>query len=187
MTLMKMECKATILIKEIDISRLMTFTEQVKSGKLNKMRSWDSKKSHYDDVFSYGKSSGGEYRQGQGSSKGTPQKFDKEKEANPKVQGDVKKGGAIPPKCSRCGMNHMEECIRGTNGFFRGGKTEHKITECPNVTNKYKEGCPQSQVAQRWKVQNSSQACSGGPYCNRFYALHARQEVDEAPDMVIVC
>lgn len=41
--LIKMKCKSVILIKEMDISKLMTYDEQVKSEKLQKIRMRESK------------------------------------------------------------------------------------------------------------------------------------------------
>lgn len=93
--LVKMEYKATKLIKEMDVSRFMTYAEQVESEKLQKMRMKESKRVHFNGGFSNAKSGGGRFQQGQGSSKGAPQRFDEDRVSNPKAQGDVVKGGVI--------------------------------------------------------------------------------------------
>lgn len=55
-----------MLIKEMNLTRFMTYTEQVESKKLLKIRATESKKAHYDDGLSYGKYSGGRFQHDQG-------------------------------------------------------------------------------------------------------------------------
>lgn len=54
----------------------------MESEKLQKMSTMELQKACYDGVFPYGKSAGGQFQQGQRSSKDTHQRFDKEKGAN---------------------------------------------------------------------------------------------------------
>lgn len=61
-----------------------------------------------------------------------------------------------------------------------------KIFECPSVSKKESEGRPQGQVTQIGQVQQGAQAHQGGgPHNNRFYALHAIQEVEKSLDMIM--
>lgn len=56
--LVKMECKAMILIKQMYISRLMTYAKQVESEKLQKMTMKESKRAHFNGAFTHAKSDG---------------------------------------------------------------------------------------------------------------------------------
>lgn len=47
----KMECKSSMLIKEMDISWLMTHAKQIKCEKLQKIRMVVSKKTYFDSGF----------------------------------------------------------------------------------------------------------------------------------------
>lgn len=71
------------------------------------------------------------------------QRFDKENGSNPKAQGEVMNGGAIPPRCPNCGRNYVGEWLRGTNACFDCGIMRPKIFESPNFANKGKEWHPQ--------------------------------------------
>lgn len=86
------------------------------------------------------------FQQNHRSSKGTNQGV---KVPASKEQGDIAKGGAISPRCPKCGRNHGGDCLRGTNTFFGCRKMGHKIVECPNIATKGKEGKPQGEGAQR--------------------------------------
>lgn len=63
------ECKDAMLIKELDMSWLMTYAEQVEIKKLQKMRMRKSKGAHFNGGFSHAKFSGCHFQQDQGSSK----------------------------------------------------------------------------------------------------------------------
>lgn len=89
-----------------------------------------------------------------------------------------------PPRCLKYGRNYVGKCLRGINACFGCKKIGYNIVECLNIANKGKEGRPQGQMAQRGQVQQGSQAQGGSPRGNRFYALHARKEDEESPDMV---
>lgn len=64
----------------------------------------------FDIEFSQAKFGGGSFQQSQGSSKGLPQKFDKGRVSNHKVQiVRSKSGGVIPRRCPKCGRNHISD------------------------------------------------------------------------------
>lgn len=169
-----------MLVKEVDISPLMTYTEQIESEKIQRMKVRESKRARFNGDFSHAKTNGSHFQQVQGSSKGDNQGF---RAPTCKVQDDVSKGGAISPKCPKCGRNHVGDCLRGTSACYGYGKMMHKVFECPNVANKGKEGRLRGQVSQKGQVQQA-QGQRGRPRGNRFYAFHARQEVEESPDVV---
>lgn len=47
-----MECKITMLVKEMDIYWLMIHSEQIESEMLKKLRMWESKGAHFKSKFS---------------------------------------------------------------------------------------------------------------------------------------
>ncbi|XP_055822029.1 uncharacterized protein LOC129890515 [Solanum dulcamara] len=143
-----------MLIKEVDISWLITFTEQIEGEKLKEMRMRNSKKAWNEGGFSNARSDGG--------------------------SGHFQQG-----KCSGKKKSHGGRYFIGTGACFRCGKMGHRKSECPYVTNKGREGCPQGQVSQGGQVPQGAQTQPKGGQCNnRFYAIHDRQEVEETLDVV---
>lgn len=59
--LIKMECKKTFLVKEMDISRIMAHDEQTESEKFKMIKVRESKRARFDRGFFYAKSSGGHF------------------------------------------------------------------------------------------------------------------------------
>uniref|UniRef100_M1DNE7 Gag-pol protein n=1 Tax=Solanum tuberosum TaxID=4113 RepID=M1DNE7_SOLTU len=102
------EYHTTILIKEINISHLMTHSQQIQEEKF-KERSRESKRTKTTDgVFSHPRSGGGNRSEGNGSSE----------------QRVSEKFGKI----------HRGECLADSNVCFGCGKINHKIRDCPSVT-----------------------------------------------------
>ncbi|XP_055825507.1 uncharacterized protein LOC129894036 [Solanum dulcamara] len=91
--------------------------------------------------------------------------------------GGVNASGTTLPKFTKYGRNHGGKCLIGMGACFGCGKMGHKIPKCPN---KGREGRPQGQATQGGQAQQGD-----GQRQNRFYALHATQDVDETLDVVM--
>lgn len=119
------------------------------------MRTKESKKAHFNGGFSHAKSGGNHLQQGQGLSKGSSQRFDRDRVSALKAQRDIVKGdSAIHPMYPQYGRHHVGMCLRGTGACFGCDKMGQKISECLNVATKGKEGRPQGQAAQRGQCNN---------------------------------
>ncbi|XP_055802647.1 uncharacterized protein LOC129871704 [Solanum dulcamara] len=174
-----MERKIAMLIREMDIYKLMNYVEQVKSEKI-KVKNREFKRPRIDDSeFSHGKfvSDGRpcfyQKYSGQVSSNATTPRFEKDRVHNTKPQGGVPMVQATPA-CKKCGRNHKGECLVGSNVCYQCGKMGHNSKEC-----KVKYGHSQGQVAQGGHGKPKGSQCN-----NRFYALHGRQEVEETLDVI---
>ncbi|XP_055830872.1 uncharacterized protein LOC129899897 [Solanum dulcamara] len=102
------------------------------------------------------------------------QRFNKDKSANLMVPRE-NVGARTFPICMKCGRTHKEECLVSSNTCFKCGKTGHHARDCRGSG----VGRPQGQIAYGQQTQG------GGQPTNYFYALHGRQEVEEAPNVVI--
>ncbi|WMV50867.1 hypothetical protein MTR67_044252 [Solanum verrucosum] len=117
------ECRTTILIKEMDISRLMIHAQQIEEEKL-KEKSKEAKRENIGDgYFSHSRSDGhgcSKFRQrfsSQGSSNASTAKFNKDRVSNLKPQGE-NGSGSLLTTCARCGRKIAGKCLVGTDGFF---------------------------------------------------------------------
>ena len=43
------------------------------------------------------------------------------------------------PMCATCGKQHFGKCLAGTDGCFSCASKNHKIRDCPNIKEKWKE------------------------------------------------
>ncbi|MDV3192329.1 MAG: hypothetical protein Q8853_02675 [Candidatus Phytoplasma australasiaticum] len=134
------ERRTAILINDMDLSRLMTYAEQLEAGKLRKRRGYEAKKAHINGKFQSTK--GGRFHQGQGSSHVPSERF-----ANdyPRPQ---EGGGVIPrPVCPRGGKGYGGPCLRATNACYSCWEVGYKMMDCPRNHNKVKDVHPQGRGA----------------------------------------
>ncbi|XP_055818539.1 uncharacterized protein LOC129887455 [Solanum dulcamara] len=140
--LVSKECRTTMLVKEMNISRLLTFAKQIKGEKLKQIRMRDSKRARYEGGFSNARTVGSSGRSHQGQS--SRKKFAKDRVPYPKAQGErgVNTSNPSPLKCAKCGRNHGGKCLIGMGACYGCGKIGHKRSECPLVDNKVGYGRP---------------------------------------------
>ncbi|KAF3631183.1 hypothetical protein FXO38_26766 [Capsicum annuum] len=106
------ECQTTMLIKEMDISMLMVYAQQIEEAK-NKEKESENKRAKM------------------GSFNFTQPKDDNKIRApGPKPQGSVS-SARINPLCEKYGRNHQGVCRAGSNMYFGCGKPGHRIKDCP--------------------------------------------------------
>uniref|UniRef100_M1DNB1 Retrotransposon gag protein n=1 Tax=Solanum tuberosum TaxID=4113 RepID=M1DNB1_SOLTU len=134
--LVEKECRTTMLVGDMDISRLMVFAQQMEESKLNEESFREKKMSRMDDDKSFDDESDGHgrprFRQKfpwQGPSS-TP-KFHQKRVNNPKFQDDSCE--ILLSGCSKCDRRHEGECLAGSNVCFGCGELGHKIRHCPKV------------------------------------------------------
>jgi hypothetical protein len=166
------EGQAALLHKEMDLSRLMTYVEQVEDRKHRERRMRELKRPRVDGGFN--KNVKG--NQGGGQRANVPYQG--------KGKQNVHNDQGNPP-CAKCGKTHKGECLRGSDACYRCGKPSHMARDC-----RVKDPNPQAQGAPKGKVAPNVQGGQGqprgsqAPRNNRFYALHGRQEVEEDPNVV---
>ncbi|XP_049358574.1 uncharacterized protein LOC125823202 [Solanum verrucosum] len=136
------ECHTTMLINDMDISRLIFHAQQIEEEKL-KERSRETKRAKIDD-----------------GSSNSPSNFNKERVSNPKHQGGNGGGSSLPRStCVKCGKKHEGKCLADTNGCFSCGKNGHKMGYFPMLIAKGREG----------KQAPLSGSSSNAPKKNQFY------------------
>lgn len=87
------------------------------------------------------------------------------------------------PRYAIYGKVHGCRCVVGTNTSFRCGQKDHRLYTCPNAPKKGQGGRPQGKIGLGGQVQ--PRVPQGSALCNnRVYVLHARKEVEKAPDVV---
>ena len=160
------ECRSAMLIGDMDLSRLMTYAEQMEEEKLRKKRGHEAKRARLENRFP----KGARFHQGRGNphvNRGFAINV-------PRPQG----GGEVGSMdvCPKCGRKHGGPCMKGSGACFECGEVGHKRFECPKIRNKVRSAntTPLGRGASQ----------SGAPRDNRFYALHGRQGVNETPDVV---
>lgn len=183
------ECQTALLIKDMNLARLMIYVEQIEKKKLHKWKKGEAKRPRYDGGYQGHKGDDGNRNnqiqkfQQQGSSN-VNQRY-----ANDRVQnnkGQQGRGGGAPtyPKCQKCRKNHGGVCYRETGTCFACGQLGHKISNCPKARDKGKGVRPQGKAAQTGQKSQGVQQ-DGAPRNNRFYALHGSQEVEDEPNVVM--
>lgn len=105
------EYQIAMLVKEMDISKIMAYIKQIEEEKMRK-RERDSKRAHFDE--------------GRSSSTKTSEPKSK-RERNPYLI------------CEKCGRMHLGEYLIGQEGFFKCGVLGHKKRDCPVATRKGSE------------------------------------------------
>ncbi|XP_055800397.1 uncharacterized protein LOC129869821 [Solanum dulcamara] len=152
------EKMAAYQLREIDISQLMTYVEQLEGEKLEERRMRESKRARFEDGSSNAKTSedNGHSQQGQrfqcqGSPRTSGQSFDKYRVSYLKVQGgDMNSSGTTLLTCTKCKRNHGGRYLMGTGACFGCGKMEHKVSKFPN---KERKRHPQRQATQGGQAQ----------------------------------
>ena len=104
-----------------------------------------------------------------------------------KSQGSVSNTKTYPT-CPKCSKNHSGECLAGKEGCFGCGQSGHRLKDCPSrqsqggngraqsTTSAAPAGCPTQ--------QGNSSGTGGRQRQNRLYALQARQDQEDSPDVV---
>lgn len=125
------ECHTNMLVKEIDISRLMIYTKWIESEKLKQRQMGKSKRACFEGGFSSSKTGSSFLHQGQGLSQVSNQRFVNDRVSYPKIQCE---DGPTNPKCARCGKNHVGSCLKDLGACYGCGNIGYKLTECLNIT-----------------------------------------------------
>ncbi|XP_055835162.1 uncharacterized protein LOC129903640 [Solanum dulcamara] len=152
----------------------------IEGEKLKKMRMRDFKRARYEGEFSNARTDGGcsgRSQQGEDSGKNLV----KDRVSYPKIQGEgVNSSSPSFPKYAKCGKNHGGKCLLGMGACYGCGKMGHKQFDFPYVSNKGVEGCPQGDQVQK----GTQDPPKGSQHNNLLYAYHARQDVEETPNMI---
>uniref|UniRef100_M1DXK3 Gag-pol polyprotein n=1 Tax=Solanum tuberosum TaxID=4113 RepID=M1DXK3_SOLTU len=161
-----------MLLGDMNISSLMTHAQQVEVDKLRKHAKKTKKARTGNYEYSQQKSRSGNRSQFQQKSS-TPapssssipsprfRNDQKGRASGSKSQGSVT-GTKTYPICPKCGKNHPGECFAGKERCFMCGQSGHRLRDCPSRQGQ--EGSGQRQ--------------------NRLYALQARQDQEDSPDVV---
>ncbi|XP_055825402.1 uncharacterized protein LOC129893964 [Solanum dulcamara] len=152
----KKEYKASLLISNMDISRLMVYDEQVED---------DKKKDREGHLSIKAKSVRHENEQGQG--KGNRSFFQKRSSNYALLAGSVAQGSKGKPPYSKCGKLHLRECRESANGCYKCGKVGYFHRKGPMWGDR-----AQSSSAAPSVRGNQRAAISGtGGASNRLYAM----------------
>ncbi|KAH0777818.1 hypothetical protein KY290_009229 [Solanum tuberosum] len=193
--------KATMLIGDMDITRLMIHVQQLEKDKLRDKEEFKNKRA---------KTSGNESRKQKSNTKRSSFK-QKQKGPAPSSasalapknkgeynshnfrakpiysQGSIAQRGSKPPACAKCGRNHSGTCRDGSTGCFKCGHNGYFMQECPknkqgngNRGNRaqFSSGSPLDRVA---SIGATSRVGREG---NRLYAVTSRQEQEDSLDVV---
>ncbi|KAH0692437.1 hypothetical protein KY285_019534 [Solanum tuberosum] len=85
--------------------------------------------------------------------------------------------------------NHPGECLAGKEGCFRCGQSGHRLKNCPSRqsqggNNGRAQSTTSTAPAGHPTQQGNSSGTGGGQRQNRLYALQARQDHEDSPDVV---
>uniref|UniRef100_M1DL44 Gag-pol polyprotein n=1 Tax=Solanum tuberosum TaxID=4113 RepID=M1DL44_SOLTU len=160
------ESKATTLIVDMDITRLMIHVQQVDEDKLRDREEFRNKKAK------------------------TEMSSDNRRvmqTARPALsQGSVAQGGNGTYACAKCGRTHLGVCRDGFTGFFKYGQNGHFMKECPNNEKDNGNGgnkAQSSSVAPPDRAAPIGATSGAGGGANHLYAITSRQELDNSLDV----
>ncbi|KAF3654391.1 hypothetical protein FXO38_15181 [Capsicum annuum] len=164
------ECRTMMLIKEIDISRLMVYAQQIEEAK-NKEREKENKRTRI-----------GSFNFTQPNSEGGNRSYFC---PNPWFQLHLQlvNNGRIHLLCGEYGKNHKGVCRAGSEVCYGCGKLGHRIRDCPQIglQGQYSRSSAQSI---RLNQQGTASSATNGQRPNRLYALQSRQGRKSSLDMV---
>ncbi|KAH0776371.1 hypothetical protein KY290_007782 [Solanum tuberosum] len=190
------EGRATMLIGDMDISRLMVYVQQVEEEKLRDRGEFENKKAKTGNESGQQKGSKQKGLAPSPVSAPAPKnkcEFNGQNSQNFRArpaqsQGSVAQGGNWAPVCGRCGRSHSCKCRDSRTGCFKCGQEGHLMKECPK--NKQGSGNPSNRAQSSSVAPLDSAAPRGttfgtGGGSNRLYAITSRQEQENSPDVVI--
>lgn len=197
-----LECKGAMLNKDMDISRLMMYAQQVEEEKKKRVevgerqnkrarpadqetnhqhsgksgRQWFKKKSWGHDHSSASapapRPSGNQRFQSSQGPRGS----------GTQSQGSVAQSYPSYPPCSTCGKAHRGKCLMGKDVCYGCGQLGHYHKDCPKA-----KGTPggSKTPASTFSAPTAKGATSGADGGrNRLYALSTRQDSEASPDVV---
>ncbi|XP_015081381.1 uncharacterized protein LOC107025010 [Solanum pennellii] len=129
-SLVKEECRTTMLHHDTNISRLMVYVQEIEASKPRKMDK-DGKRDRSDES-SQDKSKKRFYNQDSSM-------VNKDRASNRNSQGGS--GGGLSFErtgCTTCGKQHLGKCLAGKDGYFGCGNKGHNMRDCPVLKAKAK-------------------------------------------------
>uniref|UniRef100_M1DLS0 Zinc knuckle family protein n=1 Tax=Solanum tuberosum TaxID=4113 RepID=M1DLS0_SOLTU len=172
--LVKTECRNAMLLGDMNISRLMTHSQQVEGDKLRKQAK-ETKKAR--TVPSSASVLSSRFRNDQ-----------KGKASGSKSQGSVS-GTKTYPTFPKCSKNHSGECLVGKEECFSCGQSGHRLKDCPSRqgqggNNGRAQFVTSAAPTGRPTQQGNQSGTGGGQRQNKLYALQACQDQEDSPDVV---
>uniref|UniRef100_M1DED9 Gag-pol protein n=1 Tax=Solanum tuberosum TaxID=4113 RepID=M1DED9_SOLTU len=164
--LVEEECRTSMLLHDMDVSRLMVYAQQIEESKIRKKNNEAKRTRTGDGNFSNAKSVG------QGRPKSKPRYSGQDFSNTPRFDQEKGSGSTFPkPTCTKCGRNRHGKCLVGTEGCYGCGKSGHKMRDCAVLKDNGRED---KQVAISGLDESAQKR-------NRFYALQAKNDQECSP------